>query len=97
MKYSLHPEAEQDIADAMDFYAEQAGLPVARGFLDEFERAVRLLVDHPDIGMPVVKGRRMFPLRVFPYAVVYRRVETGIRILIIRHQHRKPGFGGGRR
>jgi plasmid stabilization system protein ParE len=95
--YSLHPDAERDISDAMEFYADKAGLPVARRFLDEFEPAVRLLVAHPDIGIPIAKGRRMFPLSVFPYAVVYRSVEAGIRILIVRHQHRKPGFGHGRR
>ena len=38
MTYSLHPGAEQDIADALDFYTEQAGLLVAQRFLDEFER-----------------------------------------------------------
>jgi hypothetical protein len=35
MTYSLHPGAEQDIADALDFYAEQAGTLVAERFLNE--------------------------------------------------------------
>jgi len=94
---SLHSEAEQDISDAMDFYTEHAGRAVAARFLDEFERAVGILLEHPDIGTPVAKGRRVFPLRVFPYSVVYRNLESGIRVLIVRHQHRKPGFGSGRR
>jgi hypothetical protein len=42
--YSLHPGAEQDIADGLDFYTEQAGLLVAQRFLDEFERVAKLLV-----------------------------------------------------
>lgn len=97
MTFSLHPGAEQDIADALDFYVEQAGLPVAQRFLDEFERVATLLVTHPGFGTPTTKGRRVFRLRTFPYSVVYRTLETGVRIFVVRHQHRKPGHGGARR
>jgi plasmid stabilization system protein ParE len=94
--YSLHPGAEQDIADALDFYTEQAGQLVAQRFLDEFERVAELLVAHPGFGTPITKGRRVFPMRVFPYSVVYRSLEASIRIIVVRHQHRKPGHGGDR-
>ena len=97
MTYSLHPGAEQDIAAALDFYTEQAGLLLAQRFLDEFERVARLLVTHPGFGTPTTEGRRVFPLRIFPYSVVYRPLEAGIRIIVVRHQHRKPGYGGARR
>jgi len=97
MTYSLHSGAEHDVANALDFYSEHAGPAVADGFLDEFERVVKLLVEYPGIGTPTTSGRRSFPLKVFPYAVVYRNLESSIRILIVRHQHRKPGYAGGRR
>ena len=97
MTYSLHPGAEHDIANALDFYSEQAGLVVAERFLEEFERIAKLLVEHPSLGTPTTRGRRIFPLKVFPYSVVYRNHESSIRILIVRHQHRKPGYAGGRR
>ena len=96
MTYSLHPDAEQDIADALDFYREQAGVLIAQRFLSEFERIAQLLFEYPDIGTAMSKGRRVFPLRVFPYSVVYRSVEAGIRVIVVRHQHRKPGYGGTR-
>jgi len=95
--YSIHPGAERDIADALDFYTERAGLLVAQRFLDEFERVAKLLVTHPGFGTPTAKGRRVFPLRVFPYSVVYRSLEASIRIIVVRHQHRKPSYGGARR
>jgi plasmid stabilization system protein ParE len=97
MTYSLHPGAEHDIANVLDFYSEQAGLVVAERFLEEFERVARLLVEHPGLGTPTTRGRRTFPMKVFPYSVVYRKLESSIRILIVRHQHRKPGYAGGRR
>ncbi len=96
MTYSLHPGAEQDVADALDFYTEQAGLTVAGRFLAEFERVAKLLVEYPGFGTPTTRGRRVFPLQIFPYSVVYRSLESGILVLVVRHQHRKPGFGGSR-
>ena len=97
MNYSLHPGAEQDLAGALGFYQEHAGRMVAARFLDEFERVARLLTKQPGLGTPTTKGRRSFPLKVFPYSVVYRPFDDHIRILIVRHQHRKPTFAAGRR
>ena len=96
MTFSLHPGAEHDVAEAQDFYSEKAGPVVAERFLQEFERVAKLLVEHPGLGTPTTRGRRTFPLKVFPYSVVYRNLESSIRILIVRHQHRKPGYAGGR-
>jgi plasmid stabilization system protein ParE len=97
MTYSLHPGAEHDIAKALDFYSEHADSVVAEHFLEEFERIAKLLVEHPGLGTPTTKGRRTFPMKVFPYSVVYRNLESSIQILIVRHQQRKPGYAGGRR
>ena len=97
MTYSLHPGAEHDIASALDFYSGQAGPVVAEHFLEEFERVAKLLIEHPGLGTPTTRGRRTFPLKVFPYSVIYRNLEGNTRILIVRHQHRKPGYAGGRR
>jgi len=97
MTYSLHPEAELDIANALDFYGTHVNNGVALRLLEEFERVARLLVEHPSLGTPTTKGRRIFPLKIFPYSVVYRNHNDSIQILIFRHQHRKPGYAGGRR
>ena len=97
MTFALHPGVEHDVAKALDFYSEQAGPAVAVHFLEEFERVAKLLVEHPGLGTPTTRGRRTFPLKIFPYSVVYRNLESSIRILIVRHQHRKPGYAGDRR
>lgn len=96
MRYSLHPGAESDVANALDFYLEHAGMAVAKRYLDEIERVFKLLVQHPGFGTPITKGRRSYPLKVFPYSVVYRPIDGEIRILIVRHQHRMPGFAARR-
>jgi plasmid stabilization system protein ParE len=95
--YSLHPGAEDDVAQAIDFYAQRAGLKVAARFLEEFERVAHLLVENPGLGSLAKNGRRTFPLKVFPYCVVYRQRDHGLLILVVRHQRRKPGRAGARR
>lgn len=97
MTYVIHTGAEKDIAHAIDFYVEQAGIKVAARFLDEFERVANLLIENPGLGTPAKSGRRTFPLRVFPYSVVYRHLDNDLLILVVRHQRRKPGYGEARR
>ncbi len=96
MNYLLHPGAEQDVADAMDFYSKQAGYVVAARFLDEFERVANLLIEYPDLGTVTTSGRRFVPLKIFPYLLVYRNFENSILILIVRHQHRLPSYAHDR-
>lgn len=97
MTYTLHPAAEQDVAEILDFYVEHASRAVAARFLREFERVANLVGEQPGLGTPKSSARRAMPLRVFPYLVVYRPLASGgARILVVRHQHRRPGYGGGR-
>jgi plasmid stabilization system protein ParE len=96
MNYSFHAGAEQDITDAQDFYEQHAGLQVATRFLDEVQHVIQLLLQHPGFGTPTTKNRRVFPLKAFPYSVVYRAQGEHLHILIVRHQRRKPGFASNR-
>lgn len=96
MSYSLHPDAEDEIAEAIDFYLHKASTTVADRFATEVERVIALLVENPKFGTTTTLGRRIYPLRVFPYSIVYREIEDGIRILIVRHQHRRPAHGSTR-
>jgi len=96
MKRSMHAGASQDVADAVDFYTQNAGAHIATRFLNEFERVARLLIDNPGFGTPTTLGRRSYPLHAFPYSVVYRAQGETIRFLIVRHQSRKPGYASHR-
>jgi plasmid stabilization system protein ParE len=93
---TVHREAEADLAAAVRHFKSEAGIGVAKRFLGEFERVARLLEDNPRLGTPAESGRRSFPLAVFPYTIIYRQTETGIRILVVRHQRRDPEFGAQR-
>lgn len=96
MKITLHPAAEQDIHEAAAFYEREGSPIVAARFVAEFKRLAILLLEHPEIGSPRASGRRGFSMRVFPYTVVYRVVAGDIRILVVKHDSKRPGFGGRR-
>jgi toxin ParE1/3/4 len=94
--YLLHPEAAVELEDAFNFYREQGGLKLAQAFLSEFERVATLLTSNPDFGTPGGGSRRSFSLRRFPYSLIYRSLSADVRILVVGHQHRKPGYWRGR-
>jgi plasmid stabilization system protein ParE len=97
VSYELHPKVEQDLKEAADHLAKHASARTVGRFLAEFERVANFLVDHPDIGTPMSRGRRIHPFRIFKYAVVYRLVDGKPRILVVRHRRRRASHGGGRR
>ena len=97
MNYTLHPGAELDVDEACSRYRKYASGLVAVRFLDEFDRVARLLADQPGLGTTAGGGRSSFPLQRFPYSIIFKATGTGIRVLVLRHQHRDPGYGEARR
>jgi toxin ParE1/3/4 len=97
MKYSLHPEVQQDLRDAAAFYRDRAGNNLSRSLLTEFERSVNLLLRHPQLGALWRHGKRRLIIQRFPYSIIYTVAGEEIRILAVAHQSRRPGFWRGRK
>ena len=97
MTYSLHPEAEQDLRHAAEFYQERGASPLSQSFLGEFERSVGLLLRHPQLGALWRCGKRRFVMRRFPYSLIYIVAGEELRILAVAHQSRRPGYWRGRK
>lgn len=92
MSFQLSPEAAEELTEAMSFYAGQASAAVARAFLAEFSRAAEMLSRHPGLGTSTLNGRRFYPLRRFPYSLLYRADGGIVRVIAVAHQHRSPGY-----
>ncbi len=97
MKYWLHPEAENDLRGAAEFYLQQADAILAQSFLAEFEHTVSLILHHPGLGARWRNDKRRFILRRFPFSVIYSVKSGEVRILAIAHHSRRPGFWRGRK
>lgn len=97
MNYWLHPEAQEDLREAAEFYRDQGGIALSQSFLAEFERSVRLLLRHPGFGVTWRHGKHRLVTRRFPYSVIYNVVSDQIRILAIAHHSRRPGYWHGRK
>lgn len=96
MKVSLHPAAEADVAAAAGFYERTGSPAVAIKFVAEFKRISHLLMEFPGLGSPRSRGRQGFSMSVFPYTVIYKAADDGIMVLVVKHDSRRPGYGGSR-
>ena len=92
MRYSLHPEAEDDLREAAGFYREQAGNVLSQSLFAEFEISVDVLLRHPGLGVIWRFGKRRYVMKLFPYSLIYTFSGDEIRILAVAHHSRRPGY-----
>ena len=93
---SIHETAEAEINEAADFYdLEDPGL--GNVFLNEVERGIKLISEHPEAAPLVWGGVRKKPLRKFPFSLLYSVRHNEIRLLAVAHQMRRPFYWRSRR
>ncbi|MFC5049042.1 type II toxin-antitoxin system RelE/ParE family toxin [Rubritalea spongiae] len=88
-KYRLIESAAVELAEAVAFYEDYTSR-LGTTFLDEFDRAIDLILEMPQAWSPVDLEIRRFLLRRFPYSIFYSVEDDEIVILSVFHQHRKP-------
>ena len=86
--------AERDIDEIADYYSDEAGEDIARGFAEAVREAYRAIGDHPGTGSPRyghllgVEGLRSRKLRRFPYLVFYLERADHIDVWRVLHAQR---------
>lgn len=91
MRLEFHPEAELELIEAAVHYELQVpGL--GRRLEAEARHAINLLLEHPEIGPQVARDLRKFVLRRFPFTLVYSATPDVLRIEVVAHQSRLPGY-----
>jgi toxin ParE1/3/4 len=93
---SVSLEAERELIDGAHFYAREANGELGLAFIAEFERSLGVLCNYPRLG-PVWRGTtRRFPLRRFPYTIIYQVKPEEVRVIALAHQSRRSGYWRGR-
>ena len=91
MRLEFHPEAELELIEAaLHYELEVPGL--GERFEAEVRRATDLLLEHPEIGHPVDSDLRRFVLPRFPFTLLYSATSEVLRIEVVAHQSRLPGY-----
>ena len=91
MKLEFHPEAELELVEAaLHYELEVPGL--GERFEAEVRRATDLLLEHPEIGQSVDSDLRRFVLPRFPFTLIYSATSEILRVEVVAHQSRLPGY-----
>ena len=85
---------EEEMLEAAGIYEDQA-VGLGERFPDEVEGCVDLLLDRPCIGRRVGELRR-FPLRKFPFTLIYALEDDDLVVVAVSHHRRRPGYWMGR-
>ena len=92
MRIEYHPAVEHDVAEALRFY-DGVSQRLGDEFKAELRRMTALATAQPGRFHFVKRGFRRANLKRFPYHFIYRELPDGIRVTLVRHHRREPGFG----
>lgn len=85
--------ARRDVEEAIDYYAQAAGVEVALRFVDALQEAYRAISLRPATGSPRyaheldLPGLRSRKLNRFPYLVFYREQDEHIDVWRLLNAH----------
>lgn len=97
MRLEYHPAAIEDLNSAIRHYdGKRTGL--GDGLRAEVYIAIDSILESPLRCKESERGIRRRLVRRFPYSILFRMpaVDT-VRVLVIRHHRRNPGYGIKRR
>ena len=85
----LRPQAEAELAEAIDWY-ESRGKGLGADFMRAVDAAIAAIGRNPD-QYQIVKGQvRRAVLRRFPYSLIYVASEHEVTVLACFHGRRNP-------
>jgi plasmid stabilization system protein ParE len=87
----LHPEAEIEILEALDWYAERSAL-AARAFVYELNGVLVRAARARNTWPRAFRDTRSIIFPHFPFSLVYRSHGDTIEIVAVAHQRRRPAY-----
>ena len=96
MEEIFHPQAARDVRGIERQYAE-VSQDLADRFWADLNNSLDQVFDFPERQHFDPSGYRRRNLKKFPYHILFEQRLDRIRVMVIRHHHRKPNFGMRRR
>jgi plasmid stabilization system protein ParE len=90
-RHAFHREAQEEYADAAEYYA-RLDPELGRRFYDEIERLIGDIRQQPERFRVFDAPLRRHFSDVFPYAVLYVEQPERILIMAVMHMKRQPGY-----
>lgn len=84
-------QAQEDVADAIEYYLEQGAPDAAEGFITALEKTIGRIGCHPASGSPRYAGElglpdlRFLQVKRYPYLVFYIECDDHIDVWRILH------------
>jgi toxin ParE1/3/4 len=93
--YKLLIPAEEEMIEASLFYEMQSN-GLGEDFLDDVQRTIDLVREHPRLGHAVGRGLRRMVLHRFPFNLLYSEVADTILVVAVAHHKRRPSYWSNR-
>lgn len=87
LEYTHH--AEIDVAKAIDYYAENVSLKVAKSFYKKLLVAEKTLKRTPFF-QKIHNDFHRLPLKIFPFIIIYKIEKETIKIFRVFHTSQNP-------
>lgn len=91
MKHFLHPQAREELVQAILFYQkQQAGLE--KRFIEAVDDAIHRVCCSPMLYRKIDDKTRKCRILHFPYALVYREKVGRLDIVAVMHLRKRPSY-----
>ena len=91
MKYQLHPRADAELAESVDYYT-QIDPELDIRFYHEMERLLRSVCADPQRFRKFDPPARRYFSAQFPYSVIFLEKPEHVWIVGVMHMKRRPGY-----
>jgi len=91
MKFAFHPDAEQELNQAVDYYNNCQPL-LGWSFLREVYFTIQNMLAYPNAWTTLSKNTIRCLVNRFPFGVIYQIVKNDVFIIAIMQLNRKPGY-----
>lgn len=95
MRLAYHPQVQRDANRILRHY-DRIALRLGDEFWAELMRLMDLVSSQPQRFHFAQKGLWRANLRRFPYHLLFREKPAGVRVIVLRHNRRHPGYGTSR-